>query len=45
MGAVTSARAEAPAGVNRTGTSSITITITNNVLRVVGAEDEVPLDL
>nr|WP_315087870.1 T9SS type A sorting domain-containing protein [uncultured Prevotella sp.] len=41
MGAVTSARAEAPVELIEQELPSITITVTNNVLRVVGAEDEV----
>ena len=41
MGVVTTARAEAPADMIEQEIPSITITITNNILHVVGAENEV----
>ena len=41
MGGVTTARAEAPADMIEQEIPSITITITNNILHVVGAENEV----
>lgn len=41
MGGVTTARAEAPADMIEQELPSITITITNNILHVVGAENEV----